>query len=84
MASQLFADLAWMQRPPADFGRKCRSILEGNDSGCQRLRALANCALDTNQLVRLAGVTRMTRTAGVRSRHSYRFVSDCLAMARSM
>jgi FkbH-like protein len=63
MASQLFADLAWMQRPPADFGRQCRSVLDGNDSAGQRLRALANCALDTNQLVRLAGVARTARTA---------------------
>ena len=63
MASQLFADLAWMQRPPSDFGRQCRSVLAGNDNPSQRLRRLANCALDTNQLVRLAGITRTARTA---------------------
>jgi FkbH-like protein len=64
MASQLFADLAWMERPPADFGRQCRSVLEENNSAGQRLRALSNYALDTNQLVRLAGLVRTARSDG--------------------
>ena len=85
MASQLFADLAWMQRPPADFGRQCRSVLEGNDNAGQRLRALANCALDTNRACPAGrrGQNRRVRR-DVRWHHSSHFVLDWSATARSM
>jgi FkbH-like protein len=61
MTHHLYMDLAWLPRPPADFGQRGRAALaDGHGIGAQ-VQALAGCALNTNQLVRLA---RMMDTAG--------------------
>ncbi|HEY1931237.1 MAG TPA: HAD-IIIC family phosphatase [Acetobacteraceae bacterium] len=64
MTPQLFTDLAWLLRPPADFGRRCRSVTEAGDSVGTQIRALASYALDGNQLLRLARTIEAARNAG--------------------
>ena len=61
MPLQLYADLGWLLRPPADFGRHCRAAPDAGDGLGLRLRALANYALDGNQLMRLSKVLRSAR-----------------------
>ena len=47
--NNLFQDLGWLQAAPADFSHRLASVNAGND-----LRALAQYALDDNQLRKLA------------------------------
>ncbi|MCC7228641.1 MAG: hypothetical protein IT507_18345, partial [Burkholderiaceae bacterium] len=47
--SNLFENLAWLRRPPADFPQ-----LVAAAQSCAELRHLAAYALDENQLIRLA------------------------------
>jgi FkbH-like protein len=52
----LHARLAWLPAVPADFSQRCRALTdaEGAEPLGKRVRALANYALDENQLNRLA------------------------------
>jgi FkbH-like protein len=62
MSSTLYADLAWLPRPPRDFTAQCRALTEAEDAG-PRIRTLANHALDGNQLDRLAkNIDTLART----------------------
>jgi FkbH-like protein len=56
MPTQLYRELSWLPRPPADFSDRCRDLQTGPDSAAlaQRIQSLANFALDGNQLSRLA------------------------------
>ena len=55
MSAELHIGLAWLPPPPADFAAICRSIAADEAPGAA-IRALANHALDSNQLHRLGGV----------------------------
>jgi len=63
MTAQLYRDLAWLPQKPADFAEQCKAALEGPGLGL-RLQALANHALDGNDLVRLAKTVTMARKHG--------------------
>jgi FkbH-like protein len=56
--------LAWLPRPPADFRRQCRSLLETDDTDGRAVARLAGFALDENQLRHLADTIRSLRAAG--------------------
>jgi FkbH-like protein len=59
MSADLYTDLLWLPKAPADFPQQCRNLPEG-DCG-DALRFLATHALDENQLTRLAkAVDRIT------------------------
>jgi FkbH-like protein len=45
--------LYWLPKPPDDFARRCRAILDSNELG-RHIRELASYDLDENQLNRLA------------------------------
>jgi FkbH-like protein len=53
MSDDLYASLAWLPRVPADFRQRCRALREAPDAG-RSVIALAQYALDENQLRRLA------------------------------
>jgi FkbH-like protein len=53
MSEEIYATLAWLPRPPADFRQRCRAAAEAAEPG-RALAALARHALDENQLRRLA------------------------------
>lgn len=64
MGLHLYTDLAWLPRPPGDFGRQVRSLpAQPGDLGA-RVRALASCALDDNQLNSLANGIGAARASG--------------------
>jgi FkbH-like protein len=52
MSAALVTDLAWLPRPPEDFAAKCKSLASDSAPG-STFRALANHALNENQLSRL-------------------------------
>jgi FkbH-like protein len=54
MGAGLYAELAWLPRPPEDFPARCRSASDQEGSLGLRIQALARYALDENQLTRLA------------------------------
>jgi FkbH-like protein len=56
VTSDLFADLAWLPRPPSDFRQRCRDLAQAGDNFGRRVQALATHALAASQLQRLAGV----------------------------
>ena len=60
----VYSSLAWLARPPADFTALCRAALDQPEGLGARLRALASCALDENQLIRLARLVSKARAAG--------------------
>jgi FkbH-like protein len=64
MARQLFADLAWLPCPPADFATRCRSACAERDRIGTRIQALAGFALDLNQLVRVTRSIDAAHEAG--------------------
>jgi FkbH-like protein len=54
MRDQVFRDLSWLPRPPTDFNARCRALSSRATTIGGEIRALANFALDENQLHRLA------------------------------
>jgi FkbH-like protein len=52
MTADLYAHLAWLPQPPADFTRECRGLGEHPKPGAGAM-ALAGLSLDGNQLARL-------------------------------
>jgi FkbH-like protein len=62
----LFKDLAWLPRPPADFNALCRSLIAGPDGNLYgSVRALASYGLDLNGLSRLAKLVERHRASGI-------------------
>jgi len=61
MSAELHLNLAWLPRPPDDFAAICKRVAADAAPGAA-IRALANHALDGNQLHRLGGV--ITRAIG--------------------
>src|SRR5580658_11357928 len=64
MTYHSYMDLTWLPRPPADFGQRCRAALADGDRIGAQIQTLAGCALDTNQLVRLAKLMDNADAAG--------------------
>jgi FkbH-like protein len=62
MEHNLYSDLAWLARPSADFASQCRAALEAARPG-PALQALAQHALDENQLNRLAKTLKKLQEA---------------------
>jgi len=57
----LYADLAWLPVPPADFNARCAKLLTHADPS-REIRSLAAYALDDNKLNRLAGAIASARS----------------------
>lgn len=62
MSCDLFLDLAWLPRPPAEFKDMCRR-LTGSASGAA-IQLLASFALDATQSTRLARIIRALQEPG--------------------
>ncbi len=60
----LYEDLAWLPRPPADFRARCRALLDEPPPLGPSLARLAAHALDENGLRRLALTIERARGAG--------------------
>jgi hypothetical protein len=54
MTESLYRNLEWLARPSQDFTKQCRLIPTLQEELGDRLRSLANAALDENQLYQLA------------------------------
>jgi FkbH-like protein len=65
MGAGLYADLAWLPRPPADFSARCQSVSEQKEGLGPSIQALARHALDENQLLRLARLIAQARRQGL-------------------
>src|SRR5271154_5171510 len=61
MSAKLYAELAWLPRPPEDFTTQCRGVLGTEGSLGLHIQALARHALDENQLIRLARLIAKAR-----------------------
>jgi FkbH-like protein len=64
MKQDLFAELGWLPRSPADFDARVRALGSQPENAGAELRALASHALGDNQLARIARVLARTRAAG--------------------
>ncbi len=54
MSAELYRELAWLPKPPADFSTQCKELATGSgDALGRKIRALATHALDERQLSRL-------------------------------
>jgi FkbH-like protein len=62
--SALYTRLAWLPKPPQDFSAQCSALQRSGENLGARLRALGSCALDQNQLERLAGIIGQAQAAG--------------------
>ena len=56
--SKSISDLSWLVQPPADFSAKCRELKPDTPDLGRKIQALANCAMDGNQLQKLANSIR--------------------------
>lgn len=64
MSRRLYADLAWLPRPPSDFALQCRALDEAPEPVGARLQHLAGHALGEVDLARLAKAIGRLRAAG--------------------
>ncbi len=64
MGTDLYADLAWLPKPPADFRARCRELGESSQSDGRAVSKLARYALDENQLLHLANGIEKLRAGG--------------------
>ena len=64
MTTQLFTDLGWLSRPPADFDLRCRAAMKVADGDARELKALAQYALDDNRLASLSRAVAKFRARG--------------------
>jgi FkbH-like protein len=64
LSHELYANLAWLPRPPADFRGRCRALLEGSGAAGDAVARLAAHALDENQLRRLADTIETLHETG--------------------
>ncbi|HEV3156200.1 MAG TPA: HAD-IIIC family phosphatase [Candidatus Baltobacteraceae bacterium] len=63
MSEELYADLAWLPKPPEDFRRRCKSLAESDEPG-RAVSHLAGYALRENQLHLLADALERLSAAG--------------------
>lgn len=64
MSNKTFSSLEWLPKPAADFASQCKAVLDIAEPVGRKLQLLATCALDQNQLVRLAGTIDNLRAKG--------------------
>jgi FkbH-like protein len=66
MSNTLYTDLLWLPRCPADFSEQCKKLLNAADDSQlgRAVQALANHALDENQLNRLNNVIKKCIAGG--------------------
>lgn len=62
--NDLYAELKWLPRSPEDFSRLLKAAASGNSPG-REFQSLASCALDVNQLDKLAKAVLTLRGQGV-------------------
>ena len=58
------SDLPWLVQPPVDFSAKCRELTPDTPGLGVRIQALANCAMEGNQLQKLANAIGRLQAAG--------------------
>lgn len=56
--------LPWLVQPPADFSAKCRAFTVDTSDLGRSLQAVANCAMDGNQLQKLANAIKKLQASG--------------------
>ena len=61
MSNELYANLAWLPQPPADFRNRCRALADDPDADGRHLASLGTCALNENRLRQLAEAIRTLR-----------------------
>ncbi|HMF68519.1 MAG TPA: haloacid dehalogenase, partial [Phyllobacterium sp.] len=65
MSADLYRELAWLPKPPADFSIRCKELANGSDGAPgQKIRALATHALDERQLSRLGRTIQSLQLSG--------------------
>jgi FkbH-like protein len=64
MSNKIFMDLEWLPKPPVDFSSRSKALLDDAKGAGRELRSLAACALDQNQLIRLATSIEKLRANG--------------------
>ena len=65
MSAELYRELAWLPKPPADFSTQCKELATGSsDALGTKIRALATHALDERQLSRLGRTIRSLQLSG--------------------
>ena len=65
MSAELYRELAWLPKPPADFSTQCKELATGSsDALGRKIRALATHALDERQLSRLGRTIRSLQLSG--------------------
>jgi FkbH-like protein len=61
---ELYRELAWLPKPPADFASRCKALAGNSGPLGKNIRFLATHALDEHQLSRLGRTIETTRHAG--------------------
>lgn len=64
MSHDLYSELAWLPRPPADFRERRREAVASDESAGRIIAQLAGYALSENQLRQLATTIETIRTQG--------------------
>ncbi|HUO35794.1 MAG TPA: HAD-IIIC family phosphatase [Candidatus Acidoferrum sp.] len=64
MSNKTYTNLEWLAKPATDFTQRCKNLLEVADGVGREVQSLATCALDQNQLTRLAGSIEKLRAKG--------------------
>lgn len=64
MSVELYRQLAWLPKPPADFASRCRELANNSSDLGKQIRTLATHALDERQLHRLGRVIRSAQQSG--------------------
>lgn len=60
----LYVELQWLPRAPKDYSQRLKAVGVSEEPSGSELRSLASCALDLNQLTKLAKVIKNARAAG--------------------
>jgi FkbH-like protein len=61
---ELYRELAWLAKPPADFALRCKELANNPDDLGKQIRLLATHALDERQLARLGRVIKSAQQRG--------------------
>ena len=64
MSTDIYRDLKWLQKAPADFRERCRAALNSPDADGRALMQLAKFSLDENHLRRLSDAVQTFQKDG--------------------
>jgi FkbH-like protein len=64
MSADLYVNLEWLPRPPADFRRRCRALREAERASAAEVAKLASFGLDETELLSLADAIEGLRASG--------------------